>query len=675
MNKNRSTKVPGKWRILSFLPVVNWVSLLYIGIIKANPLTIIVSIVHCILIFKVPELIPVLWIEGIIHYALAAQIPKKQNSDLKTTQIAQPLVFKGHYTDKGSQFTHGFSDISLAGRTEIKQAIPRPVVSTTGRASVSFSYNSSQEKFFIDMRRYASFYGPPSRFVPFMTYWPEYDSMNKEQRDWYFYWRAQFRQGNYLQTDLSYIFLLIYELLSGIGWQTPKQGYEQLLQLWSEYRTSFPKLDYYLINWTFDFALQNNIPYSLPFESEMLKSAPSVIVNILINQHAEAVPLKLPFSLLGALCDYPLHQSKFFKDGHQKLMQEAIPRVIALADASLRTKSQRGILSIYGPSQPIRQEHLLFQSAVCPNANKMIPLTVRNYSEDQGLRNYISELARYGENVLREINGYRGRLRGVTVENETEKLIELFLMKEYGRPISTITENLEGKEFTINNKSLEILREQSNAVREALEVKEKDSISEKMLLTEVKQVTAIYSALPEKAVDYLVRLYNANWEVEQTSEDQQYFNEINRLANHYLGCDLVIEEQNQALIEDDFRDELEYIFQNPPEQTAKDASSTQFNLLEISTELRGFIESLLPEQKDALYAILTLEDPQSELERIAGNSLTMPEIILDDINKVAVQTLGDLLLDTMEQKPRILDEYIAQLKQSIDERDCVDVLK
>ena len=134
------------------------------------------------------------------------------------------------------------------------------------------------------MKKNASRKGKTAAFVPFMSYWPTYDSMNKAQQAWYFYWRSQIRQGNYIDTDLSYIFVLIYELLSGIGWQDPQEEY---------------------------------------------------------------------FSLIDALSDYSLVKSKFYKDGNQDLMHEAIPRVIALADAALRKNKQKGIVTIQPPQNQL----------------------------------------------------------------------------------------------------------------------------------------------------------------------------------------------------------------------------------------------------------------------------------------------------------------------------------
>ena len=76
--------------------------------------------------------------------------------------------------------------------------------------------------------------------------------------------------------------------------------------------------------------------------------------------------------------------------------------------------------------------------SLCPEANKRIDLSVKAYSVSTRLRNYVNQLVRYSENVLRSLYGYRGRLRGVELEPELSGLVESFLKKEY-----TPKENVE----------------------------------------------------------------------------------------------------------------------------------------------------------------------------------------------------------------------------------------
>ena len=252
--KSTTPKLPGKFcRVLSFIPWINWLSVLYIGIVNTNALHIICGIVYAVVTFAVPSTAPFLWIVGIVQYIFAYRSIRKRMTSAGVSS-ARPQEKANIHSP--SPTAPGFSDMVLPGEPEKKQAVPaRPQYSVS---TVRVSIHDPHEKFFADMKKNAQKNGNVVPFVPFMSYWPTYDSMNKGQQAWYFYWRSQVRQGNYIDTDLSYIFVLIYELLIGTGWETPREGYEKLTRVWHAYRERFPALDRYLADWTFDFANSTN---------------------------------------------------------------------------------------------------------------------------------------------------------------------------------------------------------------------------------------------------------------------------------------------------------------------------------------------------------------------------------------------------------------------------------
>jgi len=662
--KNTLRKLPGKgFRILSFIPALNWVSLLYIGLINSSILNVICAVAYAVITFTVISLSPLMWIVGIVHYAVAYRNVKKQiigDTVKVTTQTRTNPIHKN------TSIANGFSDIVVSGEQEYKQSIPvKPSYASEGfRVSVSLE-NTSDTKFFKDVERNASREGKTAAFVPFMSYWPTYDSMNKAQQAWYFYWRSQIRQENYMDTDLSYIFVLIYELLSGIGWQDPQEGYQKLMQLWAAYQKKFPSLDRYLISWTFDFTQQYNLEYRLSDVDANPRLAPSVIKDILIARHAEDVPLKLHFSLIDALSDYSLVNSKFYKDGNQDLMHEAIPRVIALADAALRKNKQKGILDTYGPPRIKKQEYYAFTSAVCPQANKKMYVTVKDYSTYPELRAYIKELVRYGENTLRELRGCKGRLRGVTIDEETAKLVENFLKKEYGQQATQANGSSKESKVILDHEKINERRKESDAVRAALDAEETTTPEKKALLTDIQEVTAIYTAISSSARSLLDRLEKSSWECSAAQGDEPLIAEINRLAERYLGCALLVAEASKIIAEDDYRDELEYIYQNQPATSSEGNGSKLFDSSVLTPEMKEFVDALVPVQQKALYVLIISENPQSDLETIAEEAFTMPQLLLDDINARALQLIGDIIVDAADQKPQILDEYIDLLKQSV----------
>ena len=43
-------------------------------------------------------------------------------------------------------------------------------------------------------------------FAPFYSYMPQYSQLSTEQKNYYFYWRRELREGKYLRSDYSYLY-------------------------------------------------------------------------------------------------------------------------------------------------------------------------------------------------------------------------------------------------------------------------------------------------------------------------------------------------------------------------------------------------------------------------------------------------------------------------------------
>ena len=78
----------------------------------------------------------------------------------------------------------------------------------------------------------------------------------------YFTWRTKVRQGDILQTSLSYVFLYLYELLNNIGVESPQEGMERLMLLWDAYRVYDESIDKYVLRWLKDYHIYYELPWS-----------------------------------------------------------------------------------------------------------------------------------------------------------------------------------------------------------------------------------------------------------------------------------------------------------------------------------------------------------------------------------------------------------------------------
>lgn len=84
----------------------------------------------------------------------------------------------------------------------------------TDYGTFSISYSNRFDSFIRDSIRYATVTGSNCNHVPLSKYYTQFDNLNEAQLRWYFYWRNQVLNKNYLEADLSYIYLFLYELIN-----------------------------------------------------------------------------------------------------------------------------------------------------------------------------------------------------------------------------------------------------------------------------------------------------------------------------------------------------------------------------------------------------------------------------------------------------------------------------
>lgn len=643
---------------LIFFPLINNITLAIYGKIEKSNITMICGISYCILSFTFVQLSPLFYLITIVQFfVFMISVSKK-----KKRSFSEGKVIIVEEINDNLRKTKVTSTNSSINKQKLNQKDSKMTIK--GTQTKNFNYSGS---FFDQMRNNANLAGLETKHVPFMSYWSTYDAMTSEQLDWYLYLRTQIRENNYIDTDLSYIFVYIYELINCVGVINTEDGLTKLKNVWFGYRNRHEKLDNYLFCWTFDYANVNNLEYFSTSEITALKlnNSSEAIVNVIIDKYQKDELLKLPLNLIDALCDYSIVKSKFYLNDNQDLMNEAIPRVISLVDAFFRKNENTNLLLKYGPKTSRKFRQSAYQSAVTENLQISYEIEVKNYVGNKKLRSFINDIVRFSENTLRSIMKHRGRLQGVEVDAELSIIIESFLKREYSLDNRQNLINNENK-VNIDFSSIEILREQSEQVRQSLEVAEviqcdEEYIQTKELLTDVKEVTEIINKLKPNAFKLFDLLRKNNWTIDSDSYIDE-MSEINKLANIYISCNLIYYIKGKIVVEDDFVDELEYIFENEKElikKTNENEITTKNE--EVLSETLQDLFGVLDEQKINIIKIVVIEeDVAGKLSVIAKENFTMPQILIDNINEVAMQMIGDNLID---YDLRIVEEYKEDLNK------------
>lgn len=478
----------------------------------------------------------------------------------------------------------------------------------------------SEKKFVEEAKRLVDMNVAAAERVPFMSYWPTYGVMDDAQRQWYFFWRSEVRQGRYPDTDLSYVFVHVYELINGIGWQRPEAGYGQLKELWSQYQARLPQLDAYMQDWLVDYALIHRLDGSF---GELVDLAdgrlPAEVLDMEMCRLLKQAEPHIPLKLLQRYVEYDITLSKFYRDGGREALAEFVPGTIAVVNAYMTRTRGGGIWELYGPSGEKTTERVLFRKAVYDDGlyGKKALLTYSPIGEQPEFVRLATQLFRSIENKLRELSGFRGRLRGNSLEPELAKLVERYLDKAYSARQEKPGERTI---IAIDADKLAVLQEESEYVRQALTVEETGDPA--LLEGDFGTFAEDQPDLPAETTAGSAAGLHPAAEVFEAEDipGMHTFETQPTTASGLAGAETLWDETT---------------------------------LRELDEEWKQFAAALAPRHVLAILALLG-EQPDAALMQVAEQCGTMPALLLDEINDVAMETIGDLLVDG----DRIMDEYM-----------------
>ncbi|MEH1806396.1 MAG: tellurite resistance TerB C-terminal domain-containing protein [Nostoc sp.] len=85
----------------------------------------------------------------------------------------------------------------------------------------------------------------------------------------------------------------------------------------------------------------------------------------------------------------------------------------------------------------------------------------------------------------------------------------------------------------------------------------------------------------------------------------------------------------------------------------------------IPEEWTNFIENLPGHELQVLKAIVEQDNPNSAIKKIAEANITMPNLLIDSINERANDTIGELIINSDSESPKVYQEYITDVKKMI----------
>ena len=247
--------------------------------------------------------------------------------------------------------------------------------------------------------------------IPFLCYWPSYEYMSRPQLDWYFYLREKLRAGEYITTDLSYLFVYIYELLNQIGVDGPEDGFAKMVDIWKNYRETYDKLDRYLIDWAGDYIIYYNCDPEKCFELLEKENLFLLMPADMLMDHYMKNDTAMPLELIARFCDYKFCESEFIKGREGSLFTDHLPNLFGEIRRSMNQKEDGGFKTRFVPYANIKHTKIPFLRTPFNNKTNTRLQVYPQYEQHKPLRAFVTAVVKEFENELRTLTKHKGRLR------------------------------------------------------------------------------------------------------------------------------------------------------------------------------------------------------------------------------------------------------------------------
>ena len=556
---------------------------------------------------------------------------------------------------------------------------------------VAFNYgigalSTRKEKNIYVMKKYEKYEGEKVDYYSFQMMLPTYFDMNPKQLEYYFYWRSEMRNGiGYHLISEAYIMIYIYELLLEIGWNKPEDGYKQLLFVWEINRMAYPNLDKILLEWTFDFAKKYELEYVIPeffdisdgFEyREYLYESTACLYNEILTVKREKQLLELSFNEIIQMIDYDIRESRFFRLNnfeYAEMIKEIIPKVVLFVDKQLKNSEGKGILEKYGPKRKKNIKRKCFKGLEwLLEQDEFILIEQYTFHTVKEWRMVLTFIVKYVENILRSKANINGRVKvsndyasiGIIVDSyfdglnsSNEDCLKKNVNSIMQADVTLLNNKCEKRKrgcVKLDSAKISDIRKQSDAVRDALEV-ERECVE--TIITD-KQAENFVETLSDELITFLINIRGLGWKIAAQSSEKNKAHQLNKLAEMEFAQTCIYEAQGNLYVFEMWQDVLDKYLEGYIGKELQDNKGDS---------LGAVIFNLSKSQKEVLRIILREENIEEKIARIADEEFSLPEILIDEINSIAVSIFKDIIINTQSESIEVFEEYIDEIKAVLDE--------
>lgn len=443
--------------------------------------------------------------------------------------------------------------------------------------------------------------------IPCENNTPTYNGLNIYQLRSYFSWRTFIRKNEFKPTQISYVYLYIYELINKIGIKNDIDGLNKLLEIWQYYRKYDLKLDTYFPNWLRDYYIINNLRIDYKaLETEFpvrIEDDQKIINEIILGNYEN----KLKF--YDRESDYHLLKSKIMEHKYNFVVEMIIPPIFKNLDKYFNISGYSFNEVLFGSVKRIDWEP--FKWAIYYH-NPIIADFNFTLNENE-------KYLKIKDNYYKEIfvkSSYRKPLMGYILKNIDITLRECFKISRGLKINNNMLDSILNYDeklyaFLINGKIIDII-----------------NITIKKYLIENK--TKINNIINEKRKKDIII-------------DSEKFDSIRASSNRV---------QEKLIIEEN--EEIKPIIEEKKEEVIKESEDIFENL----------IANLNSVELEFIKKIINLNNRNNLINYCKENNI-LYEIMIENINNKALDLIGDNLIEDYSDEIIIYAEYIEKLKERL----------
>lgn len=179
--------------------------------------------------------------------------------------------------------------------------------------------------------------------------------------------------------------------------------------------------------------------------------------------------------------------------------------------------------------------------------------------------------------------------------------------------------------------------------------------------TERENIQAILNSSQTQLAEYKAELQQLQEQVSLLQEERDSLqNQVWELLQQVETFNL------EPLSDNSQEDDIELFPFSEIVESSDIIDNSEFETSEnISEEWTNFLVNLPGHELQVLKAIVEQDNPNSAIKKIAEVNITMPNLLIDSINERANDTIGELIINSDSESPKLYQEYITDVKKMI----------